>query len=669
MADALHNNRDNATKNFSVDDNWNSRITNNGKNNGSAESRVKENLTQEKEEKKENDLGEIIEHFLTEYRDKNGIPIYQRQLEDVIREKRHMLIIDYKDLKRFNEKLAEEVAEEPEKMIEEISNYIHVEKLVPTDERFWNKEGKDFTIGIIGYEDRVLSPSDINRNVLRKLITVEGIVASISDKKEFTLVRAVRYRYVAVRDGSTAILQVSKVKHFKQDYLSDDPIYDKFCEECGKLSAKVEFVDEEAVKTDRSIAILQDKPERMKEGQVEPSSLILILTRDLAGTLNPGDIVKVTGYLRTRQNSEGGKNSEDYYFVVLGVEYEQMPYYENTLTEEDLRKIEEFKRKPKQFMRDFIDSIAPTVHGLEDVKEAAALSLVGGDTVYLPDGKDSGYIHILIIGEPGIGKTKLLRAIQRIAPKSIYVSGENATKVGLSVGVDTDPVTGLRMVQAGALALADGGFVLLDEIDKLNPADIPSLREAMQDQIITMNKIKKARLNSRTTIIAAGNPKGDSFGNGDRLQYIDLNKSILTRFDLIFTIPHVPDEGTVEHYYESTAKTTNHGLMEFMHNAPIPDDLMKKLIVYARTVLKTQFTPEAYNLMIRYGKGLVQLGQEYKKARAILSNRILGSLRRLSIAYAKLQLKDKVEVEDVVMAYQMIRKSLDSLGILRKEEE
>ena len=611
-------------------------------------------------------LTDIFMDFINNFRDKNGVAIYKEELERVIKERKHLLIINYKDLKRFNETLAKRIEENPESEIDTLSNYIHVEKLEPIDYDFWHTIGRDFTIGIIGYDDKVISPSDKSRNILGRLVTVEGIVAAVGEKKEFTLERAVRYRYMAVKE----VMQLSNIKRFKQDYLSDEPIYDKFCEECNKLSVRVEFVDEEATKTDWSIAILQDKPEKMKEGQVSPGSLILVLTRDLADMLNPGDIVKVTGYLRTRKNKEGGKNSENYYFVVTGIEYEETPFYGITLTQEDIRKIEELRKNPKQFMKDFIDSIAPSVYGLQNIKEAVALSLVGSYEKILPDTKVRPSIHILVIGEPGVGKTMLLRAVQRIAPKSIYVSGESATKVGLSAGIDKDPNTGEFMVQAGALALADGGFTLIDEIDKLNPQDIPSLREAMQDQVITLTKIKKTRLNARTTVIAAGNPKGDIFpARGNIFQYIDISKSILTRFDLIFTVKHELDRNKTRFIYDTIITTDKPNLTSYMHNPPFDDKLMKKIIVYARSKLFPKFTDEAKEELNKVTDKLNEEAEKYPNLKRLLSDRVEGSLTRLSVAYARLQLKNIVEVEDVRRAFDMLMESLESLGVMRKEEE
>ena len=668
MADVLNNNKSDNSKNFSPELNGTSRIKDNLTLPANSESKVTQSLTSEEEVINVQGLTEEFMKFLTEFKDKNGIPIYQQELERVVRERKHIFMINYKDLKRFNEALAKKFENEPEKTIDEVVRYLLANVIIDMDKDFGRNVVKDFTIGITGYDDIILSPSQVSIDYLDRLITVEGVVAAVEkDKKRHVLVRAVIYYY---KDGDNDKIETTEPQLFKQDYLSEDKIYDKFCEVCKKRPVKVEFSEYDSIATDRRLAILQDKPENMREGQTIPGSIVLVLTREFTDMLNPGDVVRVTGFLRTRKLEEGAKNTEDYYFVVTGIEYQQMPYSDVMLSIDDLRKIEELRKNPKKLMRDFIDSIAPTVYGLDKVKEGVALTLVSSDTIELPDGEDRGNLHMLIIGEPGVGKTRLLRAVQRIAPKSIYVSGESATKVGLSAGLVKDENTGEWMIEAGALALADRGVALIDEIDKLNPQDIPSLREAMESQTITVTKIKKTKLNARTSIIAAGNPKGDTIPpRGNIFQYVDISKSILTRFDLIFVVRHELDENKIRFIFESTIKRDKTTLTDFMYNPPIPPELMKKIIVYARTRLSPKFTKEAFNEIIELGTYLTKLANEYPNLKRLISDRIYGSLRRLAIAYAKLQLKEEVGVEEVKMAYDILTESLKSLGVMSKSEE
>ena len=62
-------------------------------------------------------------------------------------------------------------------------------------------------------------------------------------------------------------------------------------------------------------------------------------------------------------------------------------------------------------------SIAPTIYGNEDVKEAITLQLFGGIAKEIPDGTHlRGDIHVLLIGDPGIAKSQLPRYVVKCSP-------------------------------------------------------------------------------------------------------------------------------------------------------------------------------------------------------------------------------------------------------------
>lgn len=67
-------------------------------------------------------------------------------------------------------------------------------------------------------------------------------------------------------------------------------------------------------------------------------------------------------------------------------------------------------------------SIAPQIFGMEDVKKALLLLLIGGVTRNMQDGlKVRGDIHLLLMGDPGVAKSQLLKAVSVIAPRSVHL--------------------------------------------------------------------------------------------------------------------------------------------------------------------------------------------------------------------------------------------------------
>ena len=95
------------------------------------------------------------------------------------------------------------------------------------------------------------------------------------------------------------------------------------------------------------------------------------------------------------------------------------------------------------------------------------------------------------------------------------------------------------------MVLADGGVVCIDEFDKMRPQDRVAIHEAMEQQTISIAKAGITTiLNSRSSVLAAANPL---FGRYDDLKHaaeqIDFQSAILSRFDSIFIVKDVREEG------------------------------------------------------------------------------------------------------------------------------
>lgn len=118
---------------------------------------------------------------------------------------------------------------------------------------------------------------------------------------------------------------------------------------------------------------------------------------------------------------------------------------------------------------------------------------------------------MLIVGDPGLGKSQLLRFAATISPRGVYVGGNISTSSGLTVTMVRDKSgAGGRCsdfaLEPGALVLADEGVCCVDELDKLMQ-DHSSLLEAMEQQTVSVAKAGVVcTLNAKTCVIAAANP-------------------------------------------------------------------------------------------------------------------------------------------------------------------
>ena len=90
---------------------------------------------------------------------------------------------------------------------------------------------------------------------------------------------------------------------------------------------------------------------------------------------------------------------------------------------------------------------------------ALLLLMVGGVTKEMNDGmKIRGNVNVLLMGDPGVAKSQLLKHIANFSPRGIYTTGKGSSGVGLTAAVLKDPVTSELVLEGGALVLADTGI-------------------------------------------------------------------------------------------------------------------------------------------------------------------------------------------------------------------
>ncbi|CAE7695006.1 MCM5 [Symbiodinium microadriaticum] len=190
-------------------------------------------------------------------------------------------------------------------------------------------------------------------------------------------------------------------------------------------------------------------------------------------------------------------------------------------------------------------SIAPQISGdyTRDIKKAVACLLMGGSRKVLPDGvRLRGDVNVLLMGDPSTAKSQFLKFVERVAPIGVYTSGKGSSAAGLTASVIKDS-KGEFFLEGGAMVLADGGVICIDEFDKMRETDRVAIHEAMEQQTISVAKAGITTvLNSRASVLAAANP---IFGRYDDLKSvgdnIDLMSTILSRFDCIFIVRDVRD--------------------------------------------------------------------------------------------------------------------------------
>lgn len=330
------------------------------------------------------------------------------------------------------------------------------------------------------------------------------------------------------------------------------------------------------------------------------------------------------------------------------------------MSEEEIGKIQAYSKDP-QLYKKLTSSIANAIYGHDDIKKAICCLLFGGSPKRLPDGmRLRGDINVLLLGDPSVAKSQFLKYVERLAPICVYTSGKGGTAAGLTASVIRDHATGEFQLEGGAMVLADGGVVCIDEFDKMRAQDRVAIHEAMEQQTISIAKAGITTiLNSRTSVLAAANPVQ---GRYDDLKHaaeqIDFQTSILSRFDTIFIVRDQREE-KIDKAIASHVVNLHMGRIETQQESDLDLDFLRKYLCYAKTKVFPRLTEEAGSMLRDMYVGDRQASkvqQISKKTNGIpITVRQLEAIIRLSESIARMHLNPNVETEYVEEAHRLFR--------------
>ncbi len=589
--------------------------------------------------------------FIRNYRDSSGRFKYMDRLRRMMNFDLRSLAVDYADLYRYDTDLAEALIDKPHQVLRDASEA--VKEIILLENPEYAERKKKFVIRVYGLFETV-KIRDLRSDHIGKLVQVEGIV---------TRMHPIRSRMVK------AVFRHEKCgAEFEwppgEETIGDTIEKPSICPVCGEGGGKFVLLKDKSKYIDWQKIMLQERPEDVPGGQM-PRSIEVQLTEDLVDSSRPGDRITIVGVPSIHQTS-GRSPLFELYIDANSIKISEKVLEEISITREDEEKIKDLAKDP--WIREkIIASIAPSIYGQWDLKEAIALLLFGGVPKIMPDGtKIRGDIHVLFVGDPGMAKSQLLQSAARIAPRAVYTSGKGSTAAGLTAAVVKDPKTGEYFLEAGALVLADGGVAVIDEIDKMRPDDRVAIHEAMEQQVISISKAGiVARLNARASVLAAGNPKFGIYLPGrDFVENVDLPPTIISRFDLIFVVRDIIDkkrDSMLATYVLEAHSNTERFRPE------IDLMLLKKYIIYAKRYIRPRLTPSAKKLVKDFFVSLrgiaTPLDQDQRQIKSIpITARQLEAIIRLAEAHAKMALKDEVTEEDASEAIRITLSFLQSVG-------
>ena len=507
-----------------------------------------------------------------------------------------------------------------------------------------------------------MSLREINSGTIHQLIVVNGIIISATKSS----IKMNKCTVQCKNCGNLKTIEVksgfSNISIPRQCDSAKLPTENK--EKCPLDSYHI--VPEKSTYIDSQILKIQEPPETIPVGEI-PRSYLIYCDRNLVNKVTPGTRVTVIGIQcvderNLNRNSTSDKNS---YIKVLNFQTEEQKSGRQriTFTQEDELKFQQLA-KDKKIYEKISRSIAPAIYGMEDIKKSIACLLFGGCRKRMNEGVNlRGDINILLLGDPSTAKSQFLKFVERVAPVAVYTSGKGSSAAGLTASIIKDPSSGEFQLEGGAMVLADGGIVCIDEFDKMRAQDRVAIHEAMEQQTISVAKAGiTTTLNSRTSVLAAANP---IYGHIDELkstqEQIDFQTTILSRFDCIFLVKDEHNEDKdiklASHIVDISAAGKSN---EQTEEGEIPIEELKKFIAYARMKVVPKLTEESGEFLKNY---YVKDRKDYfekknKKGNDIpVTVRQLEAIIRLSEAIAKMSLSSTVTKNNVIEAHRLFQVS------------
>jgi len=568
---------------------------------------------------------------------------YYVGLLEAVRKENKFLVIDFIELAKFDPDLANELLDSPEEVIKAAELSI---------EQFDLEDAKGLRVRFSNLPEsqRVLI-RDIRSKHIGKMVVVDGIVKQKSD---------VRPQVTSAKFECPSCGNVLNILQLEGSFKEPSRCG---CGRKGKfMLLSKELVDAQGI-------VLEEVPESL-EGGAQPKRINIFLKDDLVSPISerktgPGSKICVVGMIKEVPIilRTGSKSIRfDLLIEANFVEAVEETFYEVEISKEEEEKIKELGEDPKVYQK-LVNSIAPSIYGYGKIKEALLLQLMGGVRKIRKDKVVSrGDMHVLLVGDPGAGKSALLKRITLVAPKGRYVAGKGVSGAGITASVVRDEFLRGWSLEAGALVLASDGICVIDEMDKMGADDRAAMHEALEQQTISISKANiQATLIARTTVLAAANPKFGRFDPyGVVADQIDLPPTLINRFDLIFPIKDLPEE-------TKDKKLAEHILN--LHQTPdlaeaeIPTDLLKKYIAYAKQRIIPQLTDGALDEIKNFYMKMRASGGGEEGIRAIpISPRQLEALVRLSEASARIRLSGKVARKDAKRAIELVEYCLMQVG-------
>lgn len=591
---------------------------------------------------------ELSEFLRSDYKEALGEFVQSRSADH------RSVIVDWMDLYRYDKDLADDLLEHPNE-VQSAADKALREALLDLPVQFDANQYGDIHLRFANLsEGEVKGTGDTRSRHIGQYHELYGQVSKVSQIQP--KVDVAHFECQRCGTMSPPIPQANDLQ---------EPHECQGCERSGPFT----LMEDESEWIDSQKVRIQEPPEETLGGQ--GAHLDVILEDDAVmpltdGAFKPGNRVNVTGRYTVSRDGDSVKP----YLDGDTVRVEEGDYEEIEISRQEKERIKEIANSEDPY-QPVVDSLAPSHHGDSHIKLALALQMFRGVRDQRPDGSwTRGDSHILLLGDPGTGKSSLLRRMADVAPRSSYASGKGASAAGMTAAaVPSDFGDEKWDVQAGVLVLSTGGIACVDEIDKVQEDAVSSMHDALEaPQVVEVDKADiHTTLPAQTSLLAAGNPKEGRFNDFDpTMGQIDVSPTLLSRFDLMFLMTDEPNEDRDRELAESMIKSRQSAVRDVDDSdmaPPLSEEFLRKYVAYARQNVKpTIESDEVSSKLVDEFTRLRRQGYEAQNPVPI-TPRKLEAFQRLAEASARVRLSETVSVEDVERVTALIVRSLQELGV------
>jgi len=608
-----------------------------------------------------------LKDFIREFHENNFVFPYRDQLKRNYNLHQYFLDVSLDDLASFDEHVADKVLKAPTEympIFEEAAKEMADEVTRPRP--VGEEEVQDIQVTLRS-EANPMSLRELKSEHVSKLVKIPGIIISASAIR----VKATRIT-IQCRGCKNTIPNIGLKPGLEGYAMPRNCPTDQTSKPAPCPMDPFFILPDKCRCVDFQVMKLQESPDAVPNGEM-PRHLQLYADRYITEKVVPGNRVTVLGIFSIKKSGPskypaegGGVGIRKPYVRIVGIQIETTGAGRSsgnlTYSAEEEEEFHRLAAQPDVF--DMLSrSVAPSIYGSEDVKKAITCLLFGGSRKRLPDGLTRrGDINVLLLGDPGTAKSQLLKFVEKVSPVGVYTSGKGSSAAGLTASVTRDPVSRNFIMEGGAMVLADGGVVCIDEFDKMRQDDRVAIHEAMEQQTISIAKAGiTTTLNSRCSVLAAANSVFGRWDDTKGDENIDFMPTILSRFDTIFIIKDEHDQTKdirlAKHVMKVHLNAGQHQAVE----GDLSLNFLKKYVDYCRRKCGPRLS-EASSEKLRNQYVLMRSGkrtqeQETNTRSSIpITVRQLEAIVRISESLAKMRLQPfalEADVDEALRLFQV----------------